>query len=145
MADLKKYPDPVWDRFFDFVFPDEEPATREEVQQELQRRGLDVRKAVAKVNLALKSVQARADLKGARARRPGLTEMLKEMVAPVAGGLRDHLRALIGGKFQGAAQAVYFRKLESAASDEDLQSLLEDLYRLESLQGGPDDVKPAGE
>jgi hypothetical protein len=29
MADLKTYPDPIWDRFFGFVFPDDEPATRE--------------------------------------------------------------------------------------------------------------------
>jgi hypothetical protein len=145
MADLEKYPDAVWDRFFGFVFPDEEPATREEVQQELQRLGLDVKKAVARVQLALQAVQARADLEAARAQRHGLTERLKQVVAPVAGGLRAHLQTLIGQKLQGSVQAAYFRKLEHAATDDDLQSLLEDMYRLEALQEGADDVKPAGE
>lgn len=144
MADLKKFPDPIWDRFFGFVFPDDEPVTREEVQQELQRLGLDVKRAVARVQLALQATQARADLEAARAERPRLMERLRQVVAPVAGGLREHLQALIGQKLQGSVQAAYFRKLEHAATDDDLQSLLEDIYRLEALQEGADDAKPPG-
>ncbi len=144
MADLTKFPDPIWDRFFGFVFPDDEPATREEVQQELQRLGLDVKRAVARMQLALQATQARADLEAARAERPRLMERIKQVVAPVAGGLREHLQSLIGQKLQGSVQAAYFRKLEHAATDDDLQSLLEDIYRLEALQEGTDDAKPPG-
>jgi hypothetical protein len=142
MADLKKYSDPIWDRFFGFVFPDDEPAMREEVQKELQRLGLDVKKAVARVQLALQATQARADLKGARAERPRLMERIKQVVAPAVEGLREHLQSLIGQKLQGSVQAAYFRKLEQAATDDDMQSLLEDIYRLEALEEGKDDVKP---
>lgn len=144
MADLKKYPDQVWDRFFGFVFPDDEPATREEVQRELQRLGLDVKRAVARVQLALQATQARADLEAARAQRPKLMEKLSQVVAPMTAGLREHLQALIGQKLQGSVQAAYFRKLEHAATDDDLQSLLEDIYRLEAMQEGADDGKPPG-
>ncbi len=145
MADLKRYSDPVWDRFFDFVFPDAELATREEVQQELRRLGLDVKRAVAKVQLALKSVQARADLEAARAQRSRLMEKIKQVVAPVAGGLREHLQTLIEGRLRGSVQAAYFRKLEHAATDDDLQSLLEDIYRLDALQEGANYDKPPGQ
>ena len=144
MSDLKRFPDPVWDRFFEFVCPDEEPATRAEVQQELQRLGIDVRKAVARVQTALQSARAKADLEAARARRPGLIAKLKQVVAPMGESLREHLRTVIAEKCQGSLQAAYFRKLESAASDEDLLSLLEDVHRLESLPEGPDDAKPTG-
>jgi hypothetical protein len=42
----------------------------------------------------------------------------------------EHLQMHIGEKLQGSVQAAYFRKLEHAATDDDLQSLLEDRYRL---------------
>jgi hypothetical protein len=99
---------------------------------------------VAKVQLALQATHARAGLEAARAERPGLMERIKRVVAPVAGGLREHLQTVIGSKLQGSVQAAYFRKLERAATDDDLQSLLEDIYRLEALQEGEDDVKPPG-
>jgi len=144
MTDLKKYPDPIWDRFFGFVFPDDEPATRAEVQEQLQQLGLDVKKAVTRVQLALKATQARAELEAARAERPRLMAKIKGVVAPVAGELRGHLQTLIAGKFQGTVQAAYFRKLENAATDDDLQSLMEDIYRLETLEEGADDAQSPG-
>jgi hypothetical protein len=142
MTDLKKYPDPVWDRFFGFIYPDVEPATREEVQQELQRLGLDVRKAVSRVHLALQASQARAALETARAERPRFMDRIKHIVAPVSNGLREHLQTVIGQKLQGSVQAAYFRKLESAATDDDLHSLLEDIHRLEALDKGAEDAEP---
>jgi hypothetical protein len=99
---------------------------------------------LAKVRLALQATEARAGLEAARAERPKLMERIKQVVAPVAEGLREHLQTLIGQRLQGSVQAAYFRKLEHAATDEDLQSLLEDIYRLEALQEGEGDVKPRG-
>ncbi len=144
MADLKKYPDEVWDRFFGFVFPDE-PISREQVQQELKRLGLDVKRAAARVRLALQATQARAELDAARLQRPRLMEKLRQVVVPAATGLRNCLEKIIGERLQGSLQAAYFRKLESAATDDDLQSLLEDLYRLEAMEEGAGDGKPGGE
>ena len=61
----------------------------------------------------------------------------------MTGGLRERLQSLIGQKLQGSVQAAYFRKLEHAATDDDLQSLLEDIHRLEALQEGANDGDPA--
>ncbi len=47
--------------------------------------------------------------------------------------LRESLRELIQRQFTGTEQLVHFRKLESAASEDDLRSLFEDLERLRSL------------
>ena len=145
MADLKRYENSVWDRFFTFAFPEDELATRQQVQSELQRLGLDVRKAVSRVQLALQAKEARADLEAARSKRAGLTEKIKNAIVPLAGGLRERLQGIIGQQLHGAAQAAYFRKLEHAATDDDLQSLLEDLHRLEQLDKDEDDGKPPNE
>ena len=112
------------------------------MQQELQRLGLDVRRAVAKVKLANQARQARADLEAARVERPRLMERLKQVITPVTSGLRQHLQTIIGQKLQGSIQAAYFRKLEHAATDDDLQSLLEDIHWLEDLDKGANDGKP---
>ncbi len=47
--------------------------------------------------------------------------------------IRAKLRSMIADRLQGSMQAVYARKLEDAASDEDLKSLLEDIARLDAL------------
>jgi HPt (histidine-containing phosphotransfer) domain-containing protein len=50
--------------------------------------------------------------------------------------LRATLQELIG-KLTGQQQAAYFHKLERAATDNDLQSLLEDLHRLDDFDTDP--------
>jgi predicted TIM-barrel fold metal-dependent hydrolase len=140
MSDLKKVPNPVWDRFFEFVFPCDEQLTRTEVQSELRRLGIDVKRAVSRVHQALASSKAREDLDIAKANRAQVMQKLEHFAAPVVEGLRENLRALIAQRFQGTVQAAYFRKLETAASDADLQSLLEDIHRLEALSEGPNDA-----
>jgi hypothetical protein len=133
MADLKRHPDPVWERFFEFVFPCEEQLAREEVQQDLRRLGIDVGKAFSRVQQAVASARGKAELADARSRRLGVLTRIKEAVMPAVGELREHLKGLIAGKFSGTVQAAYYRKLETAATDEDLQSLLEDIHHLEAL------------
>lgn len=139
MSDLKRFSDPVWDRFFDFVFPCDESMTRAEVQEELRRLGIDVKGAVRKVQFALQSAQAKAELQAAKAHRSLLSEKLEHVVIPAVKGLRDNLREMINRRFRGTVQAAYFRKLETAASDADLQSLLEDIHKLDALSEDPDD------
>ena len=139
MSDLKKFTDPVWDRFFDFAFPCDEPMTRLEVQDELRRLGIDVKPAINKVHQALKSARAQTELGAAKARRSTIMEKMKQIVAPTVEGLRDNLRALISTRFQGTTQAAYFRKLESAASEPDLQSLFEDIHKLEAFSDESND------
>ena len=139
MTDPRRFPDPVWDRFFEFVFPCDEPMTRAEVQGELSRLGIDVRGACSKVQQALLAREAQAELKNAKDRRLQILEKLEGVIAPVTEGIRDNLRALISGCFKGTVQAAYFRRLESAATDADLQSMLDDIHKLEFFSEGQAD------
>jgi hypothetical protein len=131
MNSIERFDDKVWDRFFDYLYC-EEPS-REEVRERLRAAGIDVAPAVQRVKQALRTSQARAHLEAARARRQPLLEKMQGIVSPVAEQLREGLRELITQRFSGTGQLAYFRKLEDAASEEDLQSLLDDLRRLEQL------------
>jgi hypothetical protein len=141
MADLEKYSDVVWDRFFDFAFSGEEQISHGEVEEKLKKLGIDLSKAMSRVQQALESVRAREALAVAKAKRPGLVESMRSIVAEAAGGLREKVRQVIERKLQGGVQAAYFRKLEAAATDEDLQALLEDMCRVEALEKEQDDGK----
>jgi hypothetical protein len=131
MSSINQYDDKVWDRFFDSLYCDE--PSREEVRERLRAAGIDVAPAVQRVQQALKTARARAELEAARVARRPLLERMQGIVSPVTEQLREGLRALINERFSGSGQLAYFRKLEEAASEEDLQSLLEDLRRLEKL------------
>lgn len=131
MSGLERYSDDVWDRFFDHLC--EEEPTREEVEERLRASGIDIAPALKRVKLAIQASQARARLESARASRPGLLEKLRGVVSPHAEQLRGNLQDMISRNFEGTARLAYFRKLEEAASEEDLQSLLDDLHRLEKL------------
>jgi hypothetical protein len=122
----------VWDKFFDFLFCDEEPS-REEVQRTLGTLGIDIAPGLRKIHQALKASQARANLKAAKEARPSLVQKIGQVFAPATENLREGLRDLITRKLSGTQQLAFFRKLEEAASDNDLKSLLEDMDRLEKL------------
>ncbi|MBL8792468.1 MAG: hypothetical protein JNM56_01045 [Planctomycetia bacterium] len=135
MAGIERSGDDVWDRFFDFLYCEEDPP-RTEVQQQLRELGIDMQPALRKVRGALEARSARTRLEAARAERPSLAARFGQLLAPAAEQLRDKLHELIARRLSGTAQAAYFRKLEAAASNQDLQSLLDDLHRLEQLAGG---------
>ena len=137
-GELRQYGDDVWDRFFDFVCLCNETLTRQEVQAELQRKGIDVRPAIARVRDALEAKRARESLATAHERRSGVLEKISDVTAPVGQALRQSLQQIIS-RLSGTDQAAYFHKLEKAASDEDMQSLLEDLHRLDTLSKDTED------
>jgi hypothetical protein len=147
MADLKQQPDEAWERFFEFLFPCErdceEKLPREEVQADLRRLGIDVGKAVSRVQQAVAAAKGKAELATARARRIEVMGQIGQVVVPSEMNLRTRLKDIISGKFAGTEQALYFRKLESAATEEDLQSLLEDIHRLDKLSEGQDGGDPS--
>jgi len=138
-SNLRQYSDQVWDRFFDFVFPCDELLTRQEVQAELQRHGVDVRPAIARVREALDAKRAREALDAARQRRSSILKTAQDVTAPVGQALRQSLQQIIS-RLSGSEQAAYFRKLETAASDGDMQSLLEDLHRLDAISKDDQDA-----
>jgi hypothetical protein len=145
MADLSKHTEPTWERFFEFIYPCEESLTREEVQEDLRRLGIDVRNVVNRVQRALAASKGKAELAAARSRRASVLARLQQVAGPAGECLRDRLRGIIAGKTQGSLQAAYFRKLEAAATDEDLQSLLDDIHRLEAMSEGAEVDDPRGQ
>lgn len=139
MDDFVRFREPVWDRFFDFIYEDDEGLTDAQVDEELRRRGIDVTRAFGRVQQALQSAKARAELEAARKSRPSLLRQLKGITGSSTGAALDELRKLIAGKPGGQIQAA-FRKLESTASEEDVRSLLDDIRRLDELAGETGDA-----
>ncbi|GMU82486.1 MAG: hypothetical protein IPM64_17005 [Phycisphaerales bacterium] len=136
MKKLDQFDDRVWDRFFDFVTPDVEQMSISEVDAELRRAGIDIRPALARVNQALETRRARETLARARAERPSAIRRLAGTVLGQIDNARDRLESLIAARVPAAQRAVYLRKLEKVATDADVESLLEDLARLEELDRG---------
>jgi len=134
---LKHFDANLCEKLFDFIYPDEENMTRKEVQAELQRLKIDMRPAIEKLNMALnfcnEKQKAQAELKIAREKRPALIDKLKQIKLPSFPSLRDEIQKRITQHLSVPQQATYFRKLEEAASEQDLKTLLEDILLLESL------------
>ncbi|HUT57749.1 MAG TPA: hypothetical protein VNA25_07840 [Phycisphaerae bacterium] len=145
MKSLDRFDERVWRRFFDFVFPDERQLTREQVQEDLSRAGIDLGPALKAIGQALKHAReahdARAALETAKRDRPSVLQRLAGIAAPPSPAIRERLSQMIAERFSGPLQQVYARKLESAASDDDLRSLLEDLSRLEVFSEDSDDAE----
>ncbi len=137
MKSINEYDNRVWNAFFDFVFPDDRDLTRAQVQTELRNSGVDMRPALKKLQgilrMAHEAETGREALEAAAESRASVMEKLARFKAPEGPSIREKLRSMIADRLQGSMQAVYARKLEDAASDEDLKSLLEDIARLDAL------------
>jgi len=125
------------EKLFDFIYPDEENMTRKEVQAELQCLKIDMRPAIEKLNMALnfcnEKQKARAKFKNAREIRLSLLEKLKQIEVRNLPAQRNVLQDMIAQLLNAPLKAAYSRKLEEAASEQDLKTLLEDILLLESL------------
>lgn len=140
MADFSRFQEPVWDRFFDYIGDDLVDLTDEQLDEELRRRNIDVTRAFARLQQSIQSAKARVDLEAARKSRPGLLRQLKGLTVPTIGTPIEELRQILARKAGGRLQPAFFRRLESAATEDDLRSLLEDIHRLNALEEGPGDA-----
>jgi hypothetical protein len=145
MGQARDYDDSVWERVFDFTFPDERDMTREQVQAELHRLGIDIRPAISKIHEALaharEAREARETLEQAKKERLSTLAKLSGIEVPSFPEMRATLERMIREYFSGSQQTLYARKLERAASDEDLKSLLEDISRLKKLSDETGDAE----
>lgn len=139
---LEHFDTGLCEKLFNFIYPDQKDMNRKEVQRELQRLNIDMRPAKAKLEMALnaysQSQDAKAELEAAREKRLSLLEKFKQIKMPNLPVLRKELQEMIAQHLRAPLQATYFRKLEEAASEQDLQSLLEDILLLESLDQDTD-------
>ncbi len=134
MSDELRHKYPVWDRFFLLLYPCDESVTNEEVDKELDRLGIDMQPAFQRLHKMIDVHRARAKLAGAGNVRASLCAKIHNVVAPRMEDLRNGVRSMIGKLKGDQAQLAYFHKLEGAATEEDLQSLLDDLEKLEAMQ-----------
>ncbi|MFO0860537.1 MAG: hypothetical protein U0570_08265 [Phycisphaerales bacterium] len=141
MAGLERFDNQVWDRFFDFVTPDVAVMSMSELDAELQRAGIDPSKAMAQVKTALEARQARAMLAQARETRAMITKKVLDCALAPMKEAREILHQMISTCAPQAQRGVLFRKLEQAATEDDVRSLLEDIQRLERLDSEGGDVK----
>jgi len=139
MSDLQAYDDRVWDRLFDVLFACDESVTDDVVDAELQDAGIDMKPAFRRLHELIEQKKAREQLVRAHDIRASMMERLRDVVGPKVGDLRSGVREFIDRVFSGPEQVAHFNKLERAASDEDLQSLLDDLTRLAELRPAKDD------
>ena len=146
MNEPRAFNDETWDRFFNFLYTPEKPLTPAEIKAELKRLGIDAKPAQLKVQQALRTAQAREQLEAARRERPDAVAAIRQMaMSGVASAqesidsIKEKIRQLLDAPGSEQMRPVYMRKLEGAASDDDLRSMLEDLERLKHLPKGPSD------
>jgi len=145
VGDLSRFQEPVWDRFFDFVFDCEDGLTCAQVQEELRRRGIDLTDARRRVRRALETAKARGKLELARANRLAILARLGQIVPLEIGASLEEMKRAVSARFQGQSQLAFFRKLEAAESEEDIRSLLEDAHLLDALSEDSDVPGPRAE
>ena len=123
----------VWDRLFELLQPCDENVTDAEVDADLTHFGIDMATANQRLHKMIAEQRARLQFATAKARRTAIGERIQNVCAPKIDDLRDQLRNLIGG-LSGQDQLAYFHKLEGTASEQDLQSLMDDLEKLATIR-----------
>jgi len=136
MGDLKQYDETIWDRFFDFITPDVERLTNDEIDAEIQSANIDLSTARTRVSEALKAAKASQRFQTAHINRKMITAKLSSIVLQPIDNARDILHDMISNNISKSLQSTYFRKLEKTASDADIKSLLEDIHRLDHFDLG---------
>src|SRR5262249_5776862 len=108
--------------------------TDAEVDADLRTAGVDMRVAVQRLHDMLEQRKARERFKLASERRASMIDKLRDVKGPKPVDLRTGLREFIARLFSGPELAAHYHKLETAATEEDLQSLADDLAKLAALR-----------
>lgn len=127
--------DPViLDRLIDFLYPCDEKLTDNEVDQELNRLGIDIKPALQRVQKLLEAHKAQNKLAVARQNRLALGKKLQGFASPIVENIRESIKDRISKLPSDSSQLVFFHKLQAASTEEDLQTLLDDLEKLKAMQ-----------
>lgn len=132
-----------WDCIVDLLAAEQSQLSQADVKQELKRLGIDVGPTVSKVAVAIEQHKARAALARARVERGAVFARVRAKLDVSIQAGRDELVRLVKEKLQGPLQAAMFSRLDDAATDADLRSLLGELAALEEMksEGEPTDGK----
>lgn len=123
----------AWQRLLTFLYECDESISDTDVESDLKESGIELAPALQRLSLIIEQYRARAELANAKVKRTLLTEKLRGIIAPRVDNIRDRIQEVIDQRFSGTQQAAYFHKLKDAATEQDLQTLLDDLERLSQL------------
>ena len=131
--------DAAWDAFFDFIAEEAVEMNEDDIRAELRSHRINVEPAVDRIKHAVQAAQARQAMDKAPAQRTRLLRRLRELtVQPLEDARRD-LRGFLQTLGTEKVHQLYYNRLDSAASDDDIQSLVEDLAALELFEDEPAD------
>jgi len=131
MTPSEPHDNATWDALFDFLADEAGEMTQEEVRAELRSFRIDIAPTVDRIKHALQAAQARRAMKEAPARRARILERLRDVaLQPIESARRD-IRAILQAQRLSTVHKIYFNRLETAATEEDLRSLVEDLAALD--------------
>lgn len=133
MSEPKRYSTQVWDRLFEMIYACDESLSDAEIDADLQRERIDVRPAIRHVQQLIEHSKARERLAKAPGARLSLMDKLTGIVAPQVENLRDGIRQFID-RFPAQAQVAHYQRLEKASSEEELQTLMDDLTKLAAMR-----------
>ena len=145
MSDLQAHNKKVWDRLFDLLYACDETVSDAEVDTDLQQAGIDMRPAFRRLSEMIEQRKARQQFAQARETRQSMIDKLRSVVGPKVTDLRNGVREFIDRLFSGPEQVAHYHKLEKAATEEDLQSLMDDLTKLAELRQTKDKDGPKAE
>ena len=141
MSEPRRYSTQVWDSLFEMLYACDESLSDAEIDADLQRERIDVRPALRHVQQLIEQANARDQLSRAAETRLSMIDKLRGIVTPQVENLRAGIKGLIDRAFPESAQVAHYQKLEKAASEEDLRSLLDDLTKLAALRQDQDESK----
>lgn len=138
MSDKPPYSPAAWEKFLEMVGPDTDSLTRDEVQKELRASGIDPTSVLNRVKNTIQRHADREALKQAAKKREEILRSNPGTLDPIK-MTRDALLDAIRGLGNPGLAQVYMNRMEQAATDEDLQSLLVDLEQAKALGNIPED------
>lgn len=145
MSELQAHNEKVWDRLFELLYARDESVSDAEVDADLQQAGIDMRPAFHRLSEMIEQRKARLQFAQARETRQSMMDKLRGVVGPKVTDLRNGVHEFIDRVFSGPEQVAHYHKLEKAATEEDLQSLMDDLTRLAELRQTKDKDEPKAE
>lgn len=145
MSDLRPHDNQIWDRLFDLLYACDETVTDDEVDADLQQAGIDMTSAFRRLHEMIEQKRAREQFARAPQVRATMLAKLRKVVGSKVNDPRAGVREFIDRVFSGPEQVAHYHKLEKAATDEDLQSLLDDLAMLARLRETEDTNGPEAE
>jgi len=145
MSDLQLHNQEVLDRLLKLLYSCDENVPDSEVNDELTHAAVDMQPAFRRLHDMIEQKQARHELAHARDTRTSILNRLQDVVGPAVSDIRTGVQEFINRAFSGPEQVAHYHKLEKAATDEDLLSLLDDLTRLAELRKTKDPNAPKTE